>query len=75
MWSEVLNVRDHVEYLKYTIEHFLKPWGYILNGDVHWKGEAYGDTGILRVKDNEVEEIQTQDERDPSPPGGWEPWL
>ena len=45
----------YVEWLEYIIENFLKPWGYVLNGDVEYRGEEWGDTGIISVKDNVVD--------------------
>lgn len=44
----------YVEWLKYLIQHFLKPWGYTVNGDVEWQGEEREDRGVLRVTDNIV---------------------
>jgi hypothetical protein len=46
----------YVEWLKYIIEHFLKPWGYVLNGEVKWQGERRDDIGLIIVKDNVVTE-------------------
>lgn len=45
----------YVEWLEYIIEHFLQPWGYVLNGDVYWEGEdGASDTGRISVMDNVV---------------------
>jgi hypothetical protein len=56
----------YVEWLKYLIEIFLDPWGYSLNGEVTWAGEEYGDTGIIRVVNNVVQTVETEDRRDPA---------
>lgn len=44
----------YVEWLQYLIEHFLKPWGHVLNGEVTWAGEEPGDLGRIVVTDNVV---------------------
>ena len=44
----------YVEWLRYLIANFLKPWGYKLNGMVEWEGEQQGDLGKIVVKNNEV---------------------
>lgn len=48
---------DYVEQLEYLIEHFLKPRGYVVNGQVDWSGEESGDLGTIFVKDNEVRAV------------------
>jgi hypothetical protein len=44
----------HLEWLHYLLDHFLKPWGYVLNGKVTWQGEDPEDVGIILVVDNVV---------------------
>lgn len=44
----------YVEWLQYLVAHFLKPWGYTLNGTVTWEGEGHDDKGRIVVKDNVV---------------------
>src|ERR1022692_4164722 len=44
----------YTEWLEYLIDHFIKPWGYKLNGMVEWSGEDSGDLGRIYVKDNVV---------------------
>jgi hypothetical protein len=53
-WDGGEKFYKYVEWLEYIIEHFLKPWDRVLNGEVQWFGEDHGDTGIIVVKDNEV---------------------
>jgi hypothetical protein len=45
----------YVEWLRYIIEKFLKPWGYILNGTVRWRGEGFDDIGVIRVENNQIQ--------------------
>lgn len=54
-WDEGEKFYDYVEWPEYLVEHFLKPWGYVLNGVVHWHGEDSDDRGVIRVTDNVVE--------------------
>ena len=45
---------DYVGWIEYLIANFLKPWGYVLNGEVEWHGEDGDDRGMIVVKDNVV---------------------
>ena len=45
---------DYVEWLNYIIENFVRPWGYTLNGEVHWQGEDSEDRGTIYVVGNHV---------------------
>jgi hypothetical protein len=47
----------YTEWLEYIIEHFLKPWGYVLNGEVAWDGEDRGDIGKIVVDNNSVKAL------------------
>jgi len=49
-------------WLVYIIEHFLKPWGRVLSGDVRYHGESYDDYGTLHVADNIVEDLKQEGE-------------
>ncbi len=49
---------DYVEWITYLIEHFLKPWGHVLNGEVTWQGEESSDIGEIVVKKNVVKTKQ-----------------
>lgn len=53
-WDEGEKFYHYIEWLKYLIQNFLKPWGYTLNGEVEWQGEEPDDAGIIKVKDNVV---------------------
>lgn len=48
----------YVEWLEYIIEKLLKgkfkDKGYVLNGKVEWRGESWGDTGTIKVKENVI---------------------
>jgi hypothetical protein len=54
VWDQGEKFYDYVEWLRYLIEHFLAPWEYTLNGEIHWEGEDERDLGTIVVKDNEV---------------------
>jgi hypothetical protein len=56
VWDEGEKFYRYIEWLRYLIEHFLKPWGYVLNGRVTWEGEDSDDVGVLTVTDNVVSE-------------------
>lgn len=51
-WDGGEKFYDYTEWLAYIVEHFLRPWGYTLNGSVKWQGEDMDDRGVLIVEDN-----------------------
>lgn len=53
-WDGIEKFYEYVEWIKYLITHFLKPWNYTLNGTVHWQGEDPTDEGIIEVQNNNV---------------------
>ena len=53
-WDGGEKFYEYVEWIKYLIDHFLAPWGIVVNGSVEWRGEDWGDTGTISVEDNEV---------------------
>lgn len=57
LWDGVEKFYEYVAWLEYLIEHFLKPWGYTLNGEVSWQGEDSDDRGTIYVKDNMVRAV------------------
>lgn len=54
-WDGGENFSEYVEWIEYIIEHFLKPWGKILNGGVEWEGNSSDDLGKIVIKNNLVE--------------------
>lgn len=53
-WDGGEKFYGYIDWIKYLINHFLKPWGYILNGEVTWQGEDSSDIGKIVIKDNVV---------------------
>jgi hypothetical protein len=53
-WDGGEKFYEYEAWLRYIVENFLKPWGYVLNGQVTWSGEESDDMGVLIVEDNEV---------------------
>lgn len=53
-WNGVEKFYYYVEWLQYIINNFLKPWGYVLNGEVTWQGEREEDTGMILVTNNVI---------------------
>jgi hypothetical protein len=54
VWDEIEKFYEYIKWLKYLIQHFLKPWNYMLNGTVHWLGEDPSDEGLIEVHNNVV---------------------
>lgn len=57
-WDENEKFYHYVEWLEYLIQHFLQPWGYVLNGQASWQGEEPGDCGVLHVRNNQVKAVE-----------------
>jgi hypothetical protein len=53
-WDGGEKFYDYVEWIEYIVEHFIKPWGYVLNGEVEWYGECRDDAGLIIVDNNSV---------------------
>jgi hypothetical protein len=45
---------SYIEWLGYLLGHFLRPWGYVLDGTLTWQGEEEEDHGRIIVVDNAV---------------------
>jgi hypothetical protein len=54
VWDGCEKFYDYIEWLKYLIQHFFKPWGYVLNGEITWEGENRDDFGTIYVNNNIV---------------------
>lgn len=58
VWNEAEKFYGYVEWLRYIIDKFLKTWGYVLDGEVHWEGQDELDDGAIIVKSNEIEVVK-----------------
>jgi hypothetical protein len=54
IWDGGEKFYEYVDWIEYLIENFLKPWGYVLNGEVEWIGEDSGDRGMIAIINNVV---------------------
>jgi hypothetical protein len=59
-WNQSEKFYHYTEWLTYLIDNFLKPWGYVVNGNVSWTGEDSDDLGRIWVKNNVVKAVKTQ---------------
>lgn len=53
-WNDQEMFDEYIEWIRFLIRHFYRPWGYKLNGTVEWSGEEQGDAGRIEIKDNVV---------------------
>lgn len=53
-WDGGEKFYEYVPWIEYLITNFLKPWGYVLNGTVAWRGEEWEDTGKIVIVDNKI---------------------
>lgn len=44
----------YATWLEYIVEHFLKPWGRTISGEVYWYGEDHDDRGRIVVDKNRI---------------------
>lgn len=54
-WDGGEKFYDYIDWIKYLISNFLKPWGYSINGTVKWRGEGFSDIGKIVIIDNQVQ--------------------
>jgi len=54
VWDQNEKFYEYIAWMKYLIEHYLKPWGYIGNGSIEWNGEEADDYGVIDVVYNVV---------------------
>ena len=53
-WNGAEKFYNYIEWMEYLISKVLAPRGYVVNGDVKWRGEEFDDTGVIEVHDNIV---------------------
>ena len=53
-WNGAEKFYNYIEWLKYLLENFILPKGYLLTGVVHWEGEESGDIGTIQVAGDKV---------------------
>lgn len=63
-WDQGEKFYSYHEWLFYLIEHFLKPWGYVVNGSIDWEGEDSSDVGTIVVVDNVIAGMDYDEETD-----------
>lgn len=54
-WDGGEKFYEYIDWIKYLINNFLAPKGYVLNGSVMWNGEDAGDVGTIAITENIVE--------------------
>lgn len=54
-WDGGEKFYEYIDWVKYLITNFFKPWNVKLNGEITWVGEESTDLGKIVVKDNLVE--------------------
>lgn len=52
VWDKGEKFYNYVEWLEYLVKNFFAPKNYLLNGEVYWYGEDFGDVGCIKVEDN-----------------------
>ena len=53
-WDEDEKFYNYIEWIVYINNHFLKPWGIVLNGEVDWEGEEFADCGSIKAENGEI---------------------
>ena len=55
-WDGGEKFYEYIAWIKFLIEHFLAPNGYVVSGSVRWRGESFDDIGVIEVENNVVHE-------------------
>lgn len=53
-WDGGEKFYHYIEWIEYLISKVLAPRGYVVNGNVKWRGESFDDNGIIEINDNIV---------------------
>lgn len=53
-WDGGEKFYEYVPWIRYIIEKVLAPRGYVLTGDVEWRGEDWDDMGVISISNNKV---------------------
>ena len=53
-WDGGEKFYHYTEWLFYLINKIIAPNGYVLNGEVKWRGEDFDDVGTILVEDNKI---------------------
>ena len=53
-WDQGEKFYEYIEWMEYLIYKIFAPNGYVLNGEIDWRGEEFYDTGRISVKNNKV---------------------
>lgn len=77
-WNGNSNFNSPVEWMRFVIEHFCKPWGVVLEGEIAMVGEDEYDRATIVVRNNVVIERQVDPSGNVSfvvPPGHYSETL
>ncbi len=53
-WDGSENTENYIKWLKHILVHIMKEEGVSANGEIRWKGEDMGDSGLFEVVDNHL---------------------
>jgi hypothetical protein len=53
-WDGGEKFYGYVEWIQYLISAILAPRGYVLNGQVQWRGEEWDDMGTIFIENNVI---------------------
>ena len=59
-WDGGEKFYEYGNWMRFLVDHFLKPWGYELNGEITWQGEDNEDVGVIVVENNVVQELSEE---------------
>ena len=59
-WDSGEKFYAYLVWIPYLIDHFLKPWGYVVNGKVEWSGDDDDDRGCIHVRNNVVKAVKAR---------------
>jgi len=49
-WDGAEKFYEYIRWLQFLNERFFKPWGLKLSGTIQWRGEEWGDTGSVTMR-------------------------
>jgi hypothetical protein len=58
VWDDGEKFYEYVDWIRYLVDHFLTPWGYLVAGIVYWEGEESGDLGRIIIDSPNVVRVE-----------------
>lgn len=56
VWNGGEKFYDYVHWLRWLAKHYLTPKGIVLNGEIRFQGEEFGDVGVITATNSTIKQ-------------------